>query len=87
MWTIQIEDQARKELRQIDKKMQDRILEYLQTRIATREDPTELGKPLQGRLKGLWRFRVGDYRIVTRIEKEQITILVIRIAHRKDVYE
>jgi mRNA interferase RelE/StbE len=57
-----------------------------ETRIAARDDPRELGSALGGELGGLWRRRIGDYRVVARIEDERITILVVRVAHRRQVY-
>jgi mRNA interferase RelE/StbE len=50
-------------------------------------DPTLLGQPLKGTKSHLWRYRVGDYRVICEIDKEIITVFVIRIGHRKDVYK
>lgn len=87
IWKVEFDDRARKELRKLDKQTQDRILKWLRTNLATEEDPRRTGKSLKGRMKGLWRYRVGDYRIVSQIQDEQILILVIRIGHRRDVYD
>jgi mRNA interferase RelE/StbE len=87
IWKVEFDDRARKELRKLDKQTQDRILKWLRTNLATEEDPRRTGKSLKGRMKGLWRYRVGDYRIVSQIQDEQILILVIRIGHRRDIYD
>ena len=87
IWKVEFDDRARKELRKLDKQTQDRILKWLLANLATEEDPRRTGKSLKGRMKGLWRYRVGDYRIVSQIQDEQILILVIRIGHRRDVYD
>lgn len=87
IWKVEFDDRARKELRKLAKQTQDRILKWLRTNLATEEDPRRTGKSLKGRMKGLWRYRVGDYRIVSQIQDEQILILVIRIGHRRDVYD
>ncbi|HAH52324.1 MAG TPA: type II toxin-antitoxin system mRNA interferase toxin, RelE/StbE family [Balneola sp.] len=87
IWKVEFDDRARKELRKLDKQTQDRILKWLRTNLATEEDPRRTGKSLKGRMKGLWRYRVGDYRIVSQIQDEQILILIIRIGHRRDVYD
>ncbi|MAB67687.1 MAG: type II toxin-antitoxin system mRNA interferase toxin, RelE/StbE family [Bacteroidetes bacterium] len=87
IWKVEFDDRARKELRKLDKQTQDRILKWLRSNLATEEDPRRTGKSLKGRMKGLWRYRVGDYRIVSQIEDEQILILVIRIGHRRDIYD
>ncbi len=56
------------------------------SKVANLEDPRSLGKPLSGSLSGLWRYRVGSYRIIASIEDLDIRILVVKIAHRKEVY-
>jgi mRNA interferase RelE/StbE len=69
---------AAKDLRKIGKPTAALILKYLRTRIATNEDPRRFGKPLVGDLEGLWRYRVGDYRIVARIEEDRFVFLSSR---------
>ena len=44
------------------------------------------GKPLTGAYKGLWKYRIGDYRIIYAVEREKLVVFVLRIRHRKDVY-
>jgi mRNA interferase RelE/StbE len=52
------------------------------------DDPRSLGVALKGEELGdLWRYRVGDYRILCRIEDERVTVLVLRFGHRRDVYK
>ena len=63
------------------------ILRYLRQRIATAENPRRFGHALTGDLKGLWRYRVGDYRIVASIEDAQFVVLVVTVGHRREVYE
>jgi len=84
-WTISWRDTAKKELSRLDKSVQKRIAAYLKERVAL--DPKSFGKPLRSNLKGLWRYRVDDYRILCRIEDAQLVVLVITVGHRKDVYE
>lgn len=86
-WLVEFDDQARRELRAIDPQVQRQILRYLQERIATDEDPKRFGKALTGDKLGLWRYRVGDYRIVCQIEESKLTVLVLRTAHRREVYD
>ena len=86
-WKIEFDNRARKELRKLDKQIQERILKWLRKTLATEEDPRRTGKSLQGRMKGLWRYRVGDYRIISQIQDENILILVIKIGHRRDIYD
>jgi mRNA interferase RelE/StbE len=85
-WTIEFVPAARKELKKLGRAEAARIIGTLETRIAARDDPRKLGSALAGELGGLWRWRIGDYRVVARIEDERITILVVRVAHRREVY-
>jgi mRNA interferase RelE/StbE len=59
---------------------------YLRERIATDADPRRFGKPLIGDKAGLWRYRVGDFRLVCRIEDERLVVLVLAVGHRREVY-
>lgn len=67
--------------------MQRRILSYLEERIAQAENPRDFGEGLTSSFAGLWRYRVGDYRIVCRIEDDRLVVFVVRIGHRRDVYD
>ena len=71
----------------LDKSIQRRIYSYLHNRIATAVDPRDFGRPLLHELAGLWRYRVGDYRVLCNIEEERLTVLVLEVAHRSIVYD
>ncbi|MCC7517358.1 MAG: type II toxin-antitoxin system RelE/ParE family toxin [Pseudomonadales bacterium] len=86
-WSVEFDDAARKELRQLDHQAQQAILRYLRERIATDEDPRRFGKALSRELAGLWRYRIQNYRLICHIENQTLTVLVLRVGHRKDVYE
>ena len=85
-WRIEFLPSAEKELAKLGRAEAKRITQTLKNRIAVRDDPRELGSALGGELGGLWRWRIGDYRVIARIEDERITILVVRVAHRREVY-
>jgi mRNA interferase RelE/StbE len=85
-WRLEFHPDAAKELKKLDRGIAARVVEVLETRIAPLDDPRTLGAPLKGEHGGYWRWRIGDYRVVARIEDERITILVVRIAHRREVY-
>ena len=85
-WRIELLPAAEKELAKLGRAEAKRITQTLKTRIAQRNDPRELGTALAGDVSGLWRWRIGDYRVIARIEDERITILVVRVAHRREVY-
>lgn len=86
-WTVEWDDAAVKELRKLDRQAQQDILRYFRKRIATDSNPRHFGKPLSRKLAGLWRYRVRNYRMICNIENDKLTVLVLRIGHRKDVYK
>lgn len=85
-WTIEFDRRALHELRALDRQIQRRLLTYLEERIAPAADPRQYGEALTATFAGLWRYRVGDYRIVCRIEDAACIVLVVRIGHRREVY-
>ena len=85
-WTVEFVPAAAKELKKLGRAEAARIIATLETGIASLDDPRSLGSALTGEFGGLWRWRIGDYRVVARIEDERITILVVRVAHRREVY-
>jgi mRNA interferase RelE/StbE len=85
-WRIEFHPDAAKELKKLDRAVAARIVRTLETRIAPLDDPRRLGAPLKGEHEGYWRWRIGDYRVVARVEEMRITILVVRVAHRREAY-
>lgn len=86
-WTIEYAVSAQKPMRRLDPQVRRRIRDFLSTRVAALDDPRKLGGPLEGaRFAGLWRYRVGDYRILVDIRDEIVTVLVVGIGHRGEVY-
>lgn len=86
-WTVEFDDRARKELRKLAPETQKAILGYLRERVAASPNPRDFGKPLRMNLAGLWRHRVGDYRLVCRIEDNRLVVLVLQVGHRRESYE
>ncbi len=86
-WTIEYSEAVRRDVRKIDKQTQKRIREFLETRVVSLEHPRQIGKPLKGsQFENLWRYRVGDYRILCEIQDERVVVLVLEIGHRKEIY-
>jgi len=86
-WTIEFTDTALRQLEKLDRSTARRIRNFLRQRIAPLQDARVLGKALHGERFGeFWRYRVGDYRLIARIEDVKITILVLRVGHRRDIY-
>ena len=86
-WNLDYDPGARQELQKLDPTVRERILRFLEERLAPLDNPRPLGKRLQGEWRGYWRFRVGDYRVITRIEDRRLVIVVVRVAHRSEVYD
>ncbi len=85
-WVYRFDERALKELRKLDRTAQQEIIRYLDSRIAGKDDPRRFGKALQADLAGLWRYRVGDYRILCQIKDGLLLVVVISVGHRKNVY-
>jgi mRNA interferase RelE/StbE len=86
-WTVEYDPRVEKDLNAIDRAMQREILEYMDTRIATDEDPRRFGKPLRYELRGVWRYRVRDYRIICDIREQTRVVFVLTVKHRSTAYE
>jgi len=89
-WRIEFDAGALRDLRRLDRPVAQRVVRYLRERFAVAEDPRSLGVPLR-RTAGtgaapLWRYRVGGWRIVALIEDDVLRVLVLRVAHRREVY-
>ena len=82
MRKVEFDDRARKELRKLDPDTQDRILKWLRKRVSEKPDPRKFGKALRGNMQGLWRFRVGSWRLICQLQDENKIALVLRIGHR-----
>lgn len=86
-WTIEYTDAALAQLRKLDRAAAQQIYRYLNQRVAPAEDPRMLGKALSGPLGELWRYRMGDYRVIADLRQHRLTVLVLRIGNRRDVYK
>lgn len=87
VWLISFEDDAKKELAKMDKQIARRITAFLRERVATLDDPRSIGEALKGsKLGEFWKYRVGDYRIISSIEDGELRIMVVKIGNRREVY-
>lgn len=85
-WTIEVSEKALRSLRKMDRQVARRVRDEL-SEIAGLDDPRSRGKALTGNLAGIWRYRVGDYRFLCDIEEGRLVVLVVDVAHRRDVYK
>jgi len=87
VWRIEFDQAAKKELLKLDPQVARRILAFLNKKLLNVQDPRSLGEALRGaRLGNLWKYRVGDYRVIANIEDNVLCILVVRIGNRSQVY-
>ena len=85
-WTIDYTQTALNQLRKLDRQSARRILDFLDERVAQRDDPRSTGKALSGPLGGLWRYRVGDFRVICAIRDGELRVLMVELGNRREVY-
>jgi mRNA interferase RelE/StbE len=86
IWECEVSERARKQLKKLGHAAQIEIISYLEKRLQGKENPRRFGKPLVGDLAGLWRYRVGSYRIICMIEDEKLIVLLVAVGDRKNIY-
>jgi mRNA interferase RelE/StbE len=86
-WRVEVAPRAVRTLAGLDRAARVRVRRFLSERLETdADDPRHLGRPLSGPWAGLWRYRVGDYRLIRRIDDGRSVVLVLEIGHRREVY-
>jgi mRNA interferase RelE/StbE len=86
-WRIEFDPAAAKELRKLDRPVQQRLLGFLRLRVAPLEDPRSIGEALAGaHLGSFWKYRVGDWRLICDLQDERIVVRVLRVGHRRVAY-
>ena len=86
-WTVIFRENAQKAFYKLDGVAQRKIQRFITQKIESAKDPRVFAEPLRYEWQSLWRFRIGKYRLICRIEDKRLVVLVIRIGHRSDVYE
>ena len=77
---------AVKQLKKMDRKIASLILSFIEDKLLNCENPRLYGKALRGDLTDIWRYRVGNYRILAKIEDEIVVITIVEVGHRKEIY-
>jgi len=86
-WEIEFSPSAERELNKVDPQTANRIMDFLELRVARLGDPRSIGEPLKGpTLREFWRYRIGDYRVFVSIKDRAMQVLVVKIGNRRDVY-
>lgn len=86
-WQIEFTDIADKQLSKLDKPIKKRIINWLDERLTSCENPKLWGDSLVGDLSGMWRYRIGDYRVICEINNSKLTVLIVELGHRRDIYK
>ncbi|MES2677595.1 MAG: type II toxin-antitoxin system RelE/ParE family toxin [Pseudomonadota bacterium] len=86
MWEISLSEKSKKIISKLDNQTQSKILNFL-NKENLKKSPKLFGKALTSNLKGLWRYRVGDYRIICDLQEKELVVLVIEINHRSKIYK
>src|SRR5882724_2874477 len=86
-WIVEFDVKAKQEFKSLDRPVQKRIQRFIHERLETTPDPRTLGRALTGSYAGFWRFRVGDYRLICDVQDKKVMVLVLRIGHRKEIYQ
>ena len=85
-WTLRISETAKRQLKKLDRSSAQILVRYLNRLVLEVENPRQRGKSLTANLTGLWRYRVGDFRLICDIHDGELVVLVLQIAHRSQVY-
>jgi mRNA interferase RelE/StbE len=85
VYQIKFKDSAKKEFSKLEKNLQIRIYNFLENRV--KNNPHLLKESLLGNKKGLWKYRVGDYRLVCQILDDELIVLVVGVGHRREIYK
>ena len=83
---MELSDVAERQLRKLDRPVQNRILDWLEDRIEGCKNPRHFGEPLKGDRVGFWRYRIGNYRVLCDIRDEILVVLVLTVGHRSQIY-
>jgi len=86
-YNVELSAEVDRELGKLDAQQAKRILKFLYERVAMLDDPRSIGEALHGsRLGEFWKYRVGDFRLICKIEDDRLIVLVLRVGHRKEIY-
>ena len=87
MYRVEFTESSIKTLKKMDKQTSKVIKNWIVKNLVGTSDPRLHGKALVGNLKGMWRYRIGDYRLFAEIHDETVTILIVEIGHRREIYK
>ena len=86
-WDYSFTSKARKELKKLGNKPTRKVIEFLDDRVTKTDDPRQFGKALRGDLGEYWRYRIENYRILCELKNDTLIVLVVKVGHRRDIYD
>lgn len=87
IYRLVISDDVKKQLKKMDKHLALMLAKDMKKKLDYISNPRQFGKSLSGEFKGLWRYRIGNYRIICNIIDNELIIVAIQIGHRKGIYK
>jgi len=87
IYSVEYTEDAVKQLRKMDRYTRTMILNWITKYLEGTDDPFASGKALTGDKAGLWRYRLGDYRLISKIDRGKLVILLVEIGHRSNIYD
>lgn len=87
MYYVEFTDFAKKQLEKLDKHTKKIIVSWIEKNIEGTTNPRQHGKALSANRVGQWRYRIGDYRVIVKIEDDKLIVLIIALGHRKEIYD
>lgn len=87
MYKVVFDDKIKKDLKKLDTQTLKALFNWIEKNLQNTTEPRLKGKALTGNKKGYWRYRIGDYRLITRIEDKKLIIIAINFKHRREVYK
>ena len=85
-YKVVFSEDAKKELKKLDKHTASLIIGWIEKNLQGCDNPRTKGKGLTANRSGQWRYRIGDYRLITEIQDDKIVILVVSVGHRSNIY-
>ena len=86
-YSVEFSEAALKDLKKMNKNVAATLFAWIKKNLDDIENPCAQGKALAAVLSWLWRYRVGGYRIIAQISDKKVTIVIIEISHRNNVYK
>ncbi|WP_311481411.1 type II toxin-antitoxin system RelE/ParE family toxin [uncultured Anaerococcus sp.] len=86
-YRLVVSENVRKKIKKMDKHLGLMLAKDMKAKLDCLEDPRRFGKALQGEFKGLWRYRIGAYRVICQIRDDELIVLAIDLGHKKDIYK